>query len=325
MSIVYVLAMSLTLQTPASPVLEQGRALTASFYKGEFEALWTRFSTEMKKGMGNVDNMRAFRAQVEAQAGIEESVVDEKVEPAEGLQVYKRIARFSKAPMKVLVQWALAADGSVAGFFIRPVPEEPSREQLEYATKTRLRLPFSGAWFVFWGGRSLEQNYHFATLDQRFAYDIVMRMGASSHVGEGKRNEDYYCFDQKLVAPAAGTVVSVENGVADNVPGVMNGQAPMGNHVILDHGNGEFSFLCHFRQGSVLVKPGDKVKAGDVLGRAGNSGNSSEPHVHYHLQDSGEFGKGPGLPAPFTGYLADGKPVERGEPVKGQTIENGSK
>ena len=118
--------------------------------------------------------------------------------------------------------------------------------------------------------------------------------------------------------------MSVENGVADNVPGVMNAQVPMGNHVILDHGNGEFSFLCHFRQGTVLVKPGDTVKAGDVLGRAGNSGNSSEPHLHYHLQDSGEFGKGRGLPAPFTGYRADGKPVDRGEPVKGQTIEGGS-
>jgi murein DD-endopeptidase MepM/ murein hydrolase activator NlpD len=139
-----------------------------------------------------------------------------------------------------------------------------------------------------------------------------------------ERNEDYYWFDQKLLAPAAGTVVTVENGVADNVPGVMNGQVPMGNHVILHHGNGEFSFLCHFRQGTVLVKPGDKVKAGDVLGRAGNSGNSSEPHLHYHLQDSGVFGKGRGLPTPSTGYRADDKPVDRGEPVKGQTIESAS-
>ncbi len=325
MSTVRLLPLILFLQTPASPAIEQGRALTASFYKGEVDALWARFSPEMKKALGSVENVRGFRAQVEAQAGTEESVLDEKVEAADGVQVYQRIARFSKAPVRVMVQWTLAADGQVAGFFIRPVPEEPSREQLEYATRTQLRLPFSGSWFVFWGGRTLAQNYHFAALDQRFAYDIVMQKGGSTHAGEGKRNEDYYCFDRKLLAPASGTVVSVENDVAENVPGVMNAQAPMGNHVILDHGNGEFSFFCHFRQGTVLVKPGDEVKTGDVLGRAGNSGNSSEPHLHYHLQDTGEFGKGRGLPAPFTSYIADGKPVERGEPVKGQTIENGSK
>jgi murein DD-endopeptidase MepM/ murein hydrolase activator NlpD len=316
------LALIFLFQTPPSPVLEQGRALTASFYKGEMDALWARFSPEMKKGIGSVENLRGFRTQVEGQAGVEESVADEKVDSKDGFRIYQRIARFSKAPMRIMVQWTLGPDDSVAGFFIRPVPEAPAREQLEYATKTELRLPFAGPWFVFWGGRTLEQNYHFATVDQRFAYDIVVQRNGRSHAGEGKRNEDYYCFDQKIVAPAAGVVVSVENGVADNVPGVMNAQVPMGNHVILDHGNGEFSFLCHLRQGTVAVKKGDQVKVGDLLGRAGNSGNSSEPHLHFHLQDTGEFAKGRGLPAPFKGYRADGKLVDRGEPVKGQTIVN---
>jgi murein DD-endopeptidase MepM/ murein hydrolase activator NlpD len=253
---------------------------------------------------------------------VEQSVVDEKTETQEGLQVYRRIARFSKAPGRVVVQWTLGPDGSVQAFFIRPLPEEPTPQQLDYTTKTELHLPFSGAWFVVWGGRSVAQNYHFATVDQRFAYDLLVQRDGSTHAGAGQRNEDYYCFDQKIVAPAAGTVVAVENGIADNVPGVMNAQAPLGNHVILDHGNGEFSFLCHFHRGTVAVKKGDGVKAGDLLGRCGNSGHSSEPHLHYHLQDSGEFGAGHGLPAPFKSYRADGKPVDRGEPVKGQTIES---
>jgi murein DD-endopeptidase MepM/ murein hydrolase activator NlpD len=71
----------------------------------------------------------------------------------------------------------------------------------------------------------------------------------------------------------------------------------------------------------VAVKKGEAVKAGDLLGRCGNSGNSSEPHLHYHLQDSGEFGRGRGLLAPFRTYRADGKDMDKGEPVKGQTIE----
>jgi len=111
MTTVQLLALFVFLQTPASPVLEQGRALTTFFYRGDVDALWARFSPEMKKGLGSADNLRGFRAQVETQAGIEESVVDENVESAEGFQVYKRIARFSKAPVRVMVQWTLAADG----------------------------------------------------------------------------------------------------------------------------------------------------------------------------------------------------------------------
>jgi murein DD-endopeptidase MepM/ murein hydrolase activator NlpD len=60
--------------------------------------------------------------------------------------------------------------------------------------------------------------------------------------------------------------------------------------------------------------------AGDTLGLCGNSGNSSEPHLHYHLQDAPTFGKADGLPAFFVDYLADDKPVARGEPVQGQVI-----
>ena len=94
----------------------------------------------------------------------------------------------------------------------------------------------------------------------------------------------------------------------------------MGNHVIIDHGNGEFSFLCHLRNGSVKVKPGDKVTKGQEIARCGNSGNTSEPHLHYHLQATGKFGDGDGLPAQFRDVVIDGKDVARGEPLRGQTI-----
>lgn len=112
------------------------------------------------------------------------------------------------------------------------------------------------------------------------------------------------------------------DGLSDNKPGVMDRDHPTGNHVILDHGNGEFSFLAHLKQGSVAVKVGDRVKPGDKLGLCGNSGNTSEPHLHYHLQTTAKFGAGEGLPAQFLNYIADGKEVARGEPVQGQTIRN---
>ncbi|MCE7033233.1 M23 family metallopeptidase, partial [Lysobacter sp. GX 14042] len=76
----------------------------------------------------------------------------------------------------------------------------------------------------------------------------------------------------------------------------------------------------HLRQDSVAVEAGQQVAAGDELGRCGNSGNTSEPHLHFHLQDSPVFGEGLGLPAFFNDYTADGEAVERGEPVQGQVV-----
>lgn len=315
------LALLIALQAPpAAPPLEQGRELTAMLYEGKDVEVWSRFSDKMKQAIGRVENLAALRAQVSAQVGAETSILDERVEAVGGMSVYMRPTRFSKAPGPVMVQWALSSGGVIEGFFIRPAPQEAPTERLDYVTKTSLRLPFAAPWFVFWGGRTLKDNYHTMTVDQRFAYDLVMTRAGLTHGGEGKTNADYFCFGQKVLSPAAGTVVSVENAIDDNVPGVMNPKAPLGNHVIIDHGNAEFSFLAHFKKGTVAVKPGDVVKTSDLLGLAGNSGNSSEPHLHFHLQDTAVFGKGRGLPAPFEDYVADGKPVKRGEPVKGQTV-----
>jgi hypothetical protein len=218
------------------------------------------------------------------------------------------------------VSWTLDANGQVAGFSVRPPQSAHASRFDDYQTKTPLRLPVSGDWFVFWGGRMLKQNYHAAAPDQRFAYDLVVRKGDLTHDGDGKDNAQYYAFGKPIVAPGSGKVVEAVDGIADNTPGVMNRDQPFGNHVILDHGNGEFSFLAHFQAGSIAVKQGQKVKAGDRLGSCGNSGNSSEPHVHYHLQTTAQPFGGEGLPAQFLNYVADGKPVARGEPQQLEII-----
>lgn len=86
------------------------------------------------------------------------------------------------------------------------------------------------------------------------------------------------------MAPADGIVVEVENSIEDNTPvGKMNEKQPLGNYVILDHDNTEFSYLVHFKYDSITVTEGDNVKQGGLLGLVGNSGNSSEPHIHFHV------------------------------------------
>ena len=299
--------------------LERARDLTRLFYEERLDALWEQFAPPMKELFGGLQGLKSFREQVELQFGQEVGVVSERVGSIGGSKVYLRTARFEKVPEPILVQWSFDTEGSITGLLVTAAKEAPT-DYLEYQTKTKLHLPFQGQWYVFWGGRKLSQNYHAASRDQRFAYDFVIMKQDSTHTGEGKRNEDYYCFGKPILAPGPGTIHAVENEIEDNVPGVMNATQPMGNYVIIDHGNGEFSFLAHLRRGSLKVKKGDQVNAGDLLGVCGNSGHSSEPHLHYHVQNTPEPFKGSGLPAQFLDYVADGQPVNRGEPVRGQKV-----
>jgi murein DD-endopeptidase MepM/ murein hydrolase activator NlpD len=320
MSLILVLPGTLALAgEPGDQRLLRGRELTSLFYEGRIDSLWQRFAPPMRELLRDPEGLRAFWEQAGAQLGREVSVISESVDLAGGDQVYARVAQFEKPADPILVQWAWDAQQRVTSFLVTASRTAPS-DYLEYRTRTELRLPFQGAWYVFWGGRELPQNRHASAKDQRFAYDFVILENGSSHSGEGTRNEDYHCFGQPILAPGPVVVRAVADGIEDNVPGVMNPREPMGNHVILDHGGGEFSFLAHFRRGSVQVRVGDRVAAGGLLGTCGNSGNSSEPHLHYHLQNTVEPFGGSGLPAQFIGYIADGLPVERGEPERGQLV-----
>ncbi|HUO26396.1 MAG TPA: M23 family metallopeptidase [Candidatus Aquilonibacter sp.] len=196
---------------------------------------------------------------------------------------------------------------------------------LDYQTKTALHLPFAGEWYVYWGGRSPAQNRHVVANDQRFAYDFLILSNGhrgQSFRGSGQSNTDYLCFGQPVYAPADGTVLKAENDMPDNQPGEMNPKSVLGNYVVLDHGSGEFSFLVHLRQGTLSVNVGDQVHRGQQLAQCGNSGNSSEPHLHYHLQNTPAPFLGDGLPAFFVEYVADGKSLDRGQPVARQTVRS---
>lgn len=291
------------------------------FYDGELDLLWEEFDEKLRASLGSLENFGRFHQQAVDQLGNETRILRESLTAVGGGWSYVRVATFEKLPeRKFEVILGYDAQEKATGFLIRPVPTEAPTKYLDYVTRTELRLPFEGEWTVVWGGRTLEVNYHTAYPDQRFAYDILATKDGATHTGEGKQNADYFCFGRPILAPAAGKVVVAVDGVEDNVPGEMNPRQAAGNHVILDHGNGEYSLLAHFQKGSLAVEAGAQVVPGQRLGLCGNSGNSTEPHLHFHLQTTGVFGKGDGLPAPFVDYLADGQRVERGEPVKGQHI-----
>ncbi|MFD6509758.1 M23 family metallopeptidase [Bacillus sp. NPDC060175] len=147
--------------------------------------------------------------------------------------------------------------------------------------KIVVRFPLNERALIGWGGDRLETNYHIIKPNERWAYDILI---PPAEVRSSKL-EDYGIYGAKVMAPASGTVVSVNNDEKDLVPGSDDFQSMAGNHIYLRlDETGTFLSLAHLKKGSIKVKEGQHVNEGDVLAQVGNSGSSSEPHLHIHHQ-----------------------------------------
>jgi hypothetical protein len=141
-----------------------------------------------------------------------------------------------------------------------------------------------------------------AFIAQRFAIDWA-KLGPTGQLfaGDQRDNRSYFAYDAEVVAVADATVEAVKDGISENVPGGQQLRAadqgdtlravPMtletvaGNYIILKLGEGSFAFYGHLKPGSLRVKAGDRVRRGVVIARVGNSGNSTGPHLHFHISD----------------------------------------
>jgi hypothetical protein len=128
---------------------------------------------------------------------------------------------------------------------------------------------------------------------QRFAFDYVrVDTAGRSFSGDRLRNASYYAEGNEAIAVADGIVVETKDSIPENIPGPQSRAVPItletvgGNHVILDIGGGHYAFYAHLRPGSLRVRTGDHVRRGQVIGLVGNSGNSTEPHLHFHVADA---------------------------------------
>ena len=302
--------------------LALGRAKAEAFLSGNLAEVWEDMTPEFQQLFGNLEGLASFRSDLENDFGQEIDVLSEEAEPKDGLTAYRRTARWTRIETPILVEVVITNDSLIAGLVVKPLPKLAESRFLDYETKTPLRLPFEGEWFVVWGGRTLEANYHAADRAQRFAIDALIYRDGATHQGDPDILENYHCWDMPILAPAAGKVVVVVSNLPDNAIGSTDTQNPAGNHIVLDFGNGEFAFLAHMREGSAAVRVGDRVSARKELGRCGNSGNTSEPHLHFHLQTTPDLSSGEGLPAIFEDYVANGKHLDRGEPQAGQYVQS---
>jgi len=174
--------------------------------------------------------------------------------------------------------------------------------------------PVRGEWAAFNGPSNasghrrlvLALDGHTAS-GQRFAIDFLQvdSLGSSRRPGtEASKNSNYYAYGTELLAVADGVVAATKDSIPENVPGGRAVKIDLitvgGNFVGIDIGGGTYALYAHVQPGSLRVKVGDRVKRGQVIALLGNSGNSTEPHVHFQIADGPSFLAAEGLP-----YAAD--------------------
>ena len=155
-----------------------------------------------------------------------------------------------------------------------------------------LASPLSGTHVVLNGGVSPFTNAHFRVRPQHYALDIVGVNGLGARASLfGNKSEltSYVIYGEPVYSPCEGKISAAVDGLPDLVPPARDPGNPAGNHVLIECSNFEV-LLAHLRQHSLQVSIGDAVAIGDRLGDVGNSGNTSEPHLHIHAERNGEPG-----------------------------------
>jgi murein DD-endopeptidase MepM/ murein hydrolase activator NlpD len=188
-------------------------------------------------------------------------------------------------------------------------------------SRNTYRLPLAGAWYVG-AGPSLHSHHRWVAA-QEFAFDLVKISGdGKTHRGEGTARGEYLAYGETISAAATGKVVAAVADEAETDEDLARpGEAPdaylarvqqtqakrlprgapgvVGNHVVIEHAQGEHSVYAHMKAGSLKVKVGDRVEAGQALGAVGTSGNSTEPHLHFHVCDGPDPLACAGIPVRF--------------------------
>lgn len=184
-----------------------------------------------------------------------------------------------------------------------------------YGEKTQgvYRLPFEGTWYVKNGGISNEEQGSLQ-LSRRFGYTFCKVSDQRlSYKQQGLQLEDYICYNQPVVAAAKGRVVEIGDGIADapiqtSLFGKRGyhkkGQDIRGNYILIQHEYEEYSLVAYLKQGSICVKVGEYVKAGQTIARCGNSGWCTEPQLYFQVQKGKDF------------YTAQGRIIDFNPPVQ---------
>jgi murein DD-endopeptidase MepM/ murein hydrolase activator NlpD len=257
-----------------------------------------------------------------------------KLDRDQALLIASQVFAFNGARDTLRVRVHGNVDGRVAEF-TGSIPIKSEFAQNKYI------FPLRGVWYAGYGA-SLHTGHRWA-VPEEFALDIA-KIGESglSHKGDGTRFDDYYAYGADVLAAADGRVTSAANDQQEDPSAMQRPNetqeayfarlqkeqaerlakgltAITGNYVMIDHGKNEYSLYAHLKPGSVRVHVGDQVKAGDMIGKLGSSGNSTEPHLHFHVCDKPDPLMCAGIPVNFSNITIQWadlpRPIQSGDVV----------
>lgn len=194
-----------------------------------------------------------------------------------------------------------------------------------------MEFPLRGEWMLPNTPGTKVPSHGTEQLGQKYAYDFTQvdwsEKGLRFYSGSKLRYlllgvplRNCFGWGKDVYAPCNGTVIQCEDGhkerqivhlVSDLAVVLKNAfffnmkkgwQPVLGNYLIMDCGNGIYAFFAHFLNGSINVKVGDSVKKGQIIGKVGHSGNSTAPHLHFHLMDNPDLLEANGIPCAFESY-----------------------
>ena len=302
--------------------LAEARRIAAAAIAGDAETIVAQSDPKFITQIGGVAELKAFIAKLPGQVGKESALDQERMRLGSRGVAYSRIAKMETGALVRVDMFFDAATGLITSLAVKPAADKGVHVPPRPA-KTRLTLPFGSprsghVWTLSHGGGHVIDNYH-RRLDTYYAIDISPR--ALNDAARAASPAEAPCWDLPIKAAAPGTVAVARDGMVDEPKlGVNSNEAGgPGNHVILDHRNGEFTLYAHLRQGSIGVKPGQSVARGQEIGRCGNSA-SSGPHLHFQLMDARDLDTARGIPPIFHDYFAPVRYVERGTLVGGDAV-----
>jgi hypothetical protein len=198
---------------------------------------------------------------------------------------------------------------------------ESARLVIRHETVTVLNTPLRGDGWVAMNGLGTSSHHRLSYLavngktvvPQRYAIDWV-KLGKDGKAFQDSAgaNNNYIGYGAEVLAVKEATVEETRNGLLELPPfeasktGSVSFENSVGNHVVLNLGNGRFALYAHLQPGSIRVKKGQRVRAGQVLGLLGSSGNSDLPHLHFQLMDTKHPQLADGLPYVFASFFMQG-------------------
>jgi len=184
---------------------------------------------------------------------------------------------FRRSAFLISVIFCIALVVYLSPFLIKSLPY-PAEEEC-----VLLEIPVRGTWLAGHAGASDITNGH---LINHYAIDIL-KVGSDGRFFKGREKSvtDFYSYNEPVYAPADGRVVEVVDGLDSDILGNQDIDNPAGNYVIFNIGNGKYVYFAHFKKGSIIVEKDQFLKTGEFIGRIGNSGYSTHPHLHMHVQN----------------------------------------